>query len=173
MWRPTSWRPTLPTWFLSAIFCGRRSSACRLYLRGKLCCSAINQTPCRGASCLLPPYVLYITRSILRFCQHGEGAEANKACAPVPFPHGWCWQQTCKRTGDAVEMAPLVRWGQRVSLAHVVPIQARAAGADAALLIAAVLPNADLAYLAKAAAKCGLQALIEVHTVAGAGGWAS
>lgn len=34
--------------------------------------------------------------------------------------------------------------------------QARAAGADAVLLIAAVLPNSDLAYLLKAAAKvCG------------------
>jgi indole-3-glycerol phosphate synthase len=41
-------------------------------------------------------------------------------------------------------------------------------GADAALLIAAVLPNADLAYLLKSAAKLRLQILIEVHTVAGA-----
>ena len=47
-------------------------------------------------------------------------------------------------------------------------MQARAFGADAALLIAAVLPNSDLAYLLKAAAKCGLQALVEVHTAAGA-----
>ncbi len=41
-------------------------------------------------------------------------------------------------------------------------------GADAALLIAAVLPNADLAYLLKSAAKLRLQILVEVHTVAGA-----
>lgn len=44
---------------------------------------------------------------------------------------------------------------------------ARAAGADAILLIAAVLPNSDLAYLLKSAAKVNLQALVEVHTVAG------
>eukprot|EP00884_Botryococcus_braunii_P023278 jgi/Botrbrau1/9634/Bobra.0131s0014.2 len=43
---------------------------------------------------------------------------------------------------------------------------ARAAGADAVLLIAAVLPNSDLAYLLKSAQKVKLQALIEVHTVA-------
>jgi indole-3-glycerol phosphate synthase len=47
-------------------------------------------------------------------------------------------------------------------------MQARASGADAVLLIAAVLPNSDLAYLLKAGAKCGLQALVEVHTIAGA-----
>ena len=46
--------------------------------------------------------------------------------------------------------------------------KARASGADAVLLIAAVLPNADLAYLVKAAAKCSLQVLVEVHSVAGA-----
>ena len=45
--------------------------------------------------------------------------------------------------------------------------KARASGADAVLLIAAVLPNADLAYLVKAAAKCSLQVLVEVHSVAG------
>lgn len=44
---------------------------------------------------------------------------------------------------------------------------ARAAGADAILLIAAVLPNSDLAYLLKSAAKVNLQALVEVHTVSG------
>ena len=45
--------------------------------------------------------------------------------------------------------------------------KARASGADAVLLIAAVLPNSDLAYLIKAANKCGLQVLVEVHTIAG------
>ena len=45
--------------------------------------------------------------------------------------------------------------------------KARASGADAVLLIAAVLPNADLAYLVKAAAKCSLQVLVEVHSIAG------
>ena len=45
--------------------------------------------------------------------------------------------------------------------------KARASGADAVLLIAAVLPNSDLAYLIKAAHKCGLQVLVEVHTIAG------
>ena len=44
--------------------------------------------------------------------------------------------------------------------------KARAAGADAMLLIAAVLPNSDLSYLTKAARSVGLQCLIEVHTVA-------
>jgi indole-3-glycerol phosphate synthase len=41
--------------------------------------------------------------------------------------------------------------------------QARAAGADAALLIAAILPDRDLAYLLKVARGLGLAALIEVH----------
>ena len=45
--------------------------------------------------------------------------------------------------------------------------KARASGADAVLLIAAVLPNSDLAYLIKAAAKCNLQVLLEVHSIAG------
>jgi indole-3-glycerol phosphate synthase len=45
--------------------------------------------------------------------------------------------------------------------------KARASGADAVLLIAAVLPNSDLSYLLKAADKCKLQVLLEVHTVAG------
>ena len=45
--------------------------------------------------------------------------------------------------------------------------RARVAGADAVLLIAAVLPNSDLSYMLKTMAKLGLQALIEVHTVAG------
>ncbi|KAI3431529.1 hypothetical protein D9Q98_004579 [Chlorella vulgaris] len=44
--------------------------------------------------------------------------------------------------------------------------KARASGADAILLIAAVLPNSDMNYLIKAAASVGLQCLIEVHTVA-------
>jgi indole-3-glycerol phosphate synthase len=43
-------------------------------------------------------------------------------------------------------------------------IQARASGADAVLLIAAVLPNADLAYFTKAAATLGMVCLVEVHT---------
>ncbi|KAG2498511.1 hypothetical protein HYH03_003762 [Edaphochlamys debaryana] len=42
--------------------------------------------------------------------------------------------------------------------------KARASGADAILLIAAVLPNADLAYFMKAASSLGMQCLIEVHT---------
>ena len=44
-------------------------------------------------------------------------------------------------------------------------LRARAAGADCVLLIAAVLPNADLKLLLSAARKAGLQALIEVHTL--------
>lgn len=43
-------------------------------------------------------------------------------------------------------------------------LRARAAGADCILLIAAVLPNADLKLLLAAARRAGLQALIEVHT---------
>ena len=41
--------------------------------------------------------------------------------------------------------------------------QARAAGADAALLIAAILSDQDLAYLQKVAATLGLTVLVEVH----------
>ncbi len=41
--------------------------------------------------------------------------------------------------------------------------QARAAGADAALLIAAILSDQDLAYLGKVAATLGLTVLVEVH----------
>ena len=41
--------------------------------------------------------------------------------------------------------------------------KARAYGADAVLLIAAVLPNNDLEYLIAAAKKIGLQSLIEVR----------
>lgn len=44
--------------------------------------------------------------------------------------------------------------------------KARASGADAILLIAAVLPNSDMNYLIKSARSVGLQCLIEVHTVA-------
>lgn len=44
--------------------------------------------------------------------------------------------------------------------------KARAHGADAVLLIAAVLPNADLKYLARIAASLRLAILIEVHTEA-------
>ena len=41
--------------------------------------------------------------------------------------------------------------------------QARAAGADAALLIAAILSDQDLAYLLKVARALGLAVLVEVH----------
>ena len=41
--------------------------------------------------------------------------------------------------------------------------QARAAGADAALLIAAILSDQDMAYLLKVARSLGLAALVEVH----------
>jgi indole-3-glycerol phosphate synthase len=41
--------------------------------------------------------------------------------------------------------------------------QARAAGADAALLIAAILTDQDLAYLLKVAGSLGLTVLVEVH----------
>lgn len=41
--------------------------------------------------------------------------------------------------------------------------QARAAGADAALLIAAILSDTDLAYLLKTARSLGLTPLVEVH----------
>jgi indole-3-glycerol phosphate synthase len=41
--------------------------------------------------------------------------------------------------------------------------QARAAGADAALLIAAILPDSDLAYLLKVARSLALAVLVEVH----------
>lgn len=41
--------------------------------------------------------------------------------------------------------------------------QARAAGADAALLIAAILTDQDLTYLLKAARSLGLAVLVEVH----------
>ena len=41
--------------------------------------------------------------------------------------------------------------------------QARAAGADAALLIAAILTDQDLSYLSKVAATLGLTVLLEVH----------
>ena len=41
--------------------------------------------------------------------------------------------------------------------------QARAAGADAALLIAAILTDQDLAYLLKVAGSLGLAVLVEVH----------
>ena len=44
--------------------------------------------------------------------------------------------------------------------------KARASGADAILLIAAVLPNSDMEYLIKAARSVGLQCLLEVHTIA-------
>lgn len=44
--------------------------------------------------------------------------------------------------------------------------KARASGADAILLIAAVLPNQDLEYFMKAATSLGMQCLIEVHTIA-------
>ncbi len=43
---------------------------------------------------------------------------------------------------------------------------ARAKGADAILLIAAVLPNADLSYFIKCARALGMAALVEVHSVA-------
>ena len=44
--------------------------------------------------------------------------------------------------------------------------QARAAGADAVLLIAAILTDQDLQYLQKAAAALGLDVLVEIHDAA-------
>ena len=44
--------------------------------------------------------------------------------------------------------------------------QARAAGADAALLIAAILSDADMAYLLKVSRALGLTVLVEVHDAA-------
>ncbi len=44
--------------------------------------------------------------------------------------------------------------------------QARAAGADAALLIAAILSDQDMAYLLKVATSLGLTVLVEVHDAA-------
>ena len=44
--------------------------------------------------------------------------------------------------------------------------QARAAGADAALLIAAILSDQDMAYLLKVARSLGLAVLVEVHDAA-------
>lgn len=44
--------------------------------------------------------------------------------------------------------------------------RARASGADAILLIAAVLPNQDLEYFMKIAVSLGMQCLIEVHSEA-------
>ena len=43
-------------------------------------------------------------------------------------------------------------------------LKARVAGADAILLIASVLPNADLSYFIKVAKSMGMVCLIEVHT---------
>lgn len=45
-------------------------------------------------------------------------------------------------------------------------LRARASGADCVLLIASVLPNADIKLLLATARRAGLQALIEVHTEA-------
>lgn len=45
-------------------------------------------------------------------------------------------------------------------------MKARASGADAVLLIAAVLPNSDIEYFCKAAAAFGMVCLVEVHTEA-------
>ncbi len=64
---------------------------------------------------------------------------------------------------DAVDL-PILRKDFTLHPAQV--WEARAAGADAVLLIAAVLDDEDLAALLAAAAAAGLAALVEVHTAA-------
>ena len=71
-------------------------------------------------------------------------------------------QNQCAKTIQALLMLCLTLEGAAALQAYQL-FKARAYGADAVLLIAAVLPNNDLEYLIAAARKIGLQCLVEVR----------